>query len=268
MPRAECVGILTLLSCQRLSQGVGARRRVFARPAWPRCTLLWHDNERASRKPAPHFPPSLRHHVSPRAEQIVYLTHSRCQRLSQGAGARRRLFERHPFFFYRGGARSHGRAGIALGTTAKYPQCTTAQRPENYATHTERRRGQRTGHLDQKYLRRTTSGAAGNGLSRYHGSLHHKRPALTLFKSCLIRQQTEWHCRGLGFRCPVIVCAWSPSLLLVFVKKSTPTYVIFFSSGSKLYYYFLKTKPASRKPALPRRRASGTPRSSSTTRAT
>jgi hypothetical protein len=53
---------------------------------------------RASRKPAPPFPPSLRHHVSPRAGKVVNLTLSDCQRFSQGSGARRRLFERHYFF--------------------------------------------------------------------------------------------------------------------------------------------------------------------------
>jgi hypothetical protein len=39
--------------------------------------------------------------------------------------------------------RSHSRAGIGLGTTAKYPQCTTTQRHEHLATHNKRRRGQR-----------------------------------------------------------------------------------------------------------------------------
>jgi hypothetical protein len=52
------------------------------------CTLFWHDYQRASPKPVPPFLPSLRHHVSPRAEQIVNLTHLRCQRLSQGGRGR------------------------------------------------------------------------------------------------------------------------------------------------------------------------------------
>ena len=93
-PRAEHIANLTLSRCQRLSQGTGARRGLFARPVWPRHTLLWHNYQCASRKPVPPFPPSLRHHVSPRAEKIANLTPSRCQRLSQGAGAHRRLFAR------------------------------------------------------------------------------------------------------------------------------------------------------------------------------
>jgi hypothetical protein len=73
-PRAEQIVNLVLSRCQRLSQGARARRRLFARPAWPSRTLLWHDHQRASRKPVPPFRPSLRHHVSPRAEEIVSLT--------------------------------------------------------------------------------------------------------------------------------------------------------------------------------------------------
>jgi hypothetical protein len=106
--RAEQIVNLAPSRCERLSQGVGARRRLFARPAWPRRTLLWHDHQRALLKPASTFPLSLRHHVSPRAEQKVNLTlsttsaerpgsvcvFSRCQRLPQGLGARRRLFAR------------------------------------------------------------------------------------------------------------------------------------------------------------------------------
>jgi hypothetical protein len=106
-PQAKQIINLTLLRCQRLSQGAGARRRLFARPAWPRRALLWHDHRRASRKPVPSFPPSLRHHVSPGAGQIVNIMLSRCQRMSQGAGARRRLFE----WLNRGSVRSHGRRG-------------------------------------------------------------------------------------------------------------------------------------------------------------
>jgi hypothetical protein len=78
-----------------------------------------------------------------------------------------------------------GAAGIGLGTTIKYPRRTTAAaagsgwapRPTTCAapraaagcndqvpvTHSERRRGQRPGAM-AKYLRRTKSSAAGNGL--------------------------------------------------------------------------------------------------------
>ena len=51
-PRAEQIVNLTPSRCQRLSQRAGARRRLFARPVWPRRTLLWHDYQRASRKPS------------------------------------------------------------------------------------------------------------------------------------------------------------------------------------------------------------------------
>jgi hypothetical protein len=78
-PRAEQIVNLTLSRNQRLSQIVGARRRLFARPAWPRRKLLLHDHQRASRKPAPPFPLSPRHHVSPRAEKIVSPTHKRTE---------------------------------------------------------------------------------------------------------------------------------------------------------------------------------------------
>jgi hypothetical protein len=150
-PRAEQIVNLTLSRCQQLPQGVSARRRLFIRPAWlvesPWRTLLWHDHQRASRKPVPPFPSSLSHHASPRAEQIPNQTLSRCQRLSQGVGARRRLSNGIPF--YRGSVRSHSRAGVGLVTTVKYPQCITTQRQENHATHNERCREQRTGHLDE-----------------------------------------------------------------------------------------------------------------------
>ena len=58
-----------------------------------------------------------------------------------------------------------GAAGIGLDTTIKYPWCTTTQRPEHCATHNERRSGNGLG-TSIKYLRRTTNGAARNGLSR------------------------------------------------------------------------------------------------------
>jgi hypothetical protein len=46
-----------------------------------------------------------------------------------------------------------GAASIGIGTTIKYPRCTTTQRPEHHnqvsAAHNERRRKQRTGHFGQ-----------------------------------------------------------------------------------------------------------------------
>jgi hypothetical protein len=183
-PRAEKTLNLTLSRCQRLSQGAGERRRLFTRPAWPRRTLLWHDHQRASRKPVPPFPSSLRHHVSPRAGKIVHLTLSRCQRLSQDAGARRRLS--NGIFFSRGSACSHSRAGIGLGTTIKYPQSTTTKRPGNCSAYCEWYRGNGLG-TSIKYLRRTTSGVAGNGLRRYQGLLMCPFTTSALDSPCLLR---------------------------------------------------------------------------------
>jgi hypothetical protein len=136
-----------------VSQGVRARRRLLARPALPRRTLLWHDYQCASRKPAPPFPPSLRHHVSPRAEQIVNQTPSRCQRLPRDSGtiinahrvgpslpSRRapsfppslRLKETQarglPFLF------THEAGNIYSACVS--PECTISPRRENKAKHT------------------------------------------------------------------------------------------------------------------------------------
>jgi hypothetical protein len=118
--------------------------------------------------------------------KAVILRLLRCQKLSQRAEARRRLFLRHPF--YHGSVSSHNRAGINLSTAIKYPQCTTTQRPEHCATQ------QRTGHLDQV-------SAAQNDRRRGQRPkpmpgitwlpLHHKRPAFALFNGFLIRQQAD-----------------------------------------------------------------------------
>jgi hypothetical protein len=205
-PRAEKIDKLTLSRCQGLLQGFGARRRLFAELAWPRRTLLWHDYERASRKPVPLFPSSPRHHVSPRAEQIVNLVLSRSQRLSKGVDARRDFSKSIPYS--RGSVRSHSGAGIGLGTADKYLQCTTAKWPEHCATHNERRRGQRTGHLDlvsatHNERRRGQRPKPMPGIT--HVPLYLMRPAFALFSACLIRQQTEKHCPGLRFRCRLFV---------------------------------------------------------------
>jgi hypothetical protein len=73
-----------------------------------------------------------------------------------------------------------GAAGIGLGTTTKYPQCTTTQLPEPFATHNERRRGQRTGHTPVKY--------SGLLMCPFTTSTLHS-PCLVL--AVLLRQQTE-----------------------------------------------------------------------------
>jgi hypothetical protein len=70
-----------------------------------------------------------------------------------------------------------------------------------------------------KYLRRTASGAAGNGLSLYRGLL--MCPFTTsaphfFFCACLRRQQANYDCRGPGFRWPVCVCVWGPNFIAVF----------------------------------------------------
>jgi hypothetical protein len=91
-------------------------------------------------------------------------------------------------------ARSHSRAGIGLGTTIKYPQCTTAQRQENFSTHSERYREQRTGHLDKAsatHNERRRGQRPKPMLGITHVPLHHKRHAFALFNAGFIRQQAE-----------------------------------------------------------------------------
>jgi len=73
-----------------------------------------------------------------------------------------------------------------------------------------------------KYLRRTTSGAAGNGLFKpmpliTHVPLHHKRPASALFAACLVRQQADIYFRGLGFRYQVF-CVKLELFFLVLIQ--------------------------------------------------
>jgi hypothetical protein len=75
--------------------------------------------------------------------------------------------------------------------------------------HNERRRGQRTGHLDQVLA---THNERRRGLrpkpmpEMTHLPLHHKRPVFALFTACLIREQAD----------VPSVFAWNPSFLLVF----------------------------------------------------
>jgi hypothetical protein len=54
---------------------------------------------------------------------------------------------------------------------------------------------------------------------------------------------------GFGAQC---LCV-EPSFLLVFINKSTRTYIIFFFNCSKEYSYIYEHRPASRKPVPPRR---------------
>ena len=135
--------------------------------------------------------------------------------------------------------RSLSRAGISLGTTVEYPQSTTAQRPEHCATHNERCRDQRTQHLGQVFAthnERRRGQRPKPMLGIIHVPLHHKRPAFALSSACLVRQQAEKHCQGQGFRCPVFVCAWSPSFHLVFQKNN----------NTNIRYFFRRLKMISR----------------------
>jgi hypothetical protein len=91
--------------------------------------------------------------------------------------------------------RSHSQAGIGLGTTIKYPQRTTAQRPENNTTHNERCHLQQIGHLD-KVPATHDERRRGKRLKPMPGTinvlLHHMRLAFAfLKKACLIRLYTE-----------------------------------------------------------------------------
>jgi hypothetical protein len=100
------------------------------------------------------------------------------------------------------------------------------------ATHNERRRGQRP---------KSSPGIADVPLH------HNKRPAFASFSACLIRQQAEYHCQGLGFWCQVFVRGSRAFA----IKKSTRTYVIFFFGGSTNIPISKNKIPESLKPALP-----------------
>jgi hypothetical protein len=109
-------------------------------------------------------------------------------------------------FFNRGSARSYSRAGIGLGTTVKYPQCTTTQRPEHCATHNERCRGQRTGHLDQvstthNERRRGQRPKPMPGITNV--PLHHMCPAFAFLvrASFANKQNVTARCWGLSAQC-------------------------------------------------------------------
>jgi hypothetical protein len=88
-------------------------------------------------------------------------------------------------FFYRGSVRLYSRAGIGLGTTIKYPQCRTAQRPCIVRRTTSGVAGNGLG-TSIKYLRRTTSGAAGDGLGRCQGLLMCPFTTSALHSPCLV----------------------------------------------------------------------------------
>jgi hypothetical protein len=133
--------------------------------------------------------------------------------------------------------RSHSRAGIGLGmgTTIKCPQCTISQRPERCATHNERCRGKRTGHLDQVSATHNERrrGLRPNPRGIIHMHLHYTRPAFALFNACFIRQQAEYHYSGQGSRCPVFVRGARP-LSMCSLKSAINTLVKFFFGRLKI----------------------------------
>jgi hypothetical protein len=90
---------------------------------------------------------------------------------------------------FRGGVGSHNRAAIGLGATIKYPQRTTTQRPENFATRNERLRGKRTGRLDHVSATHNERWLLVNGLSRYQvsGMAHFPFTTSSLYLPCLVR---------------------------------------------------------------------------------
>jgi hypothetical protein len=137
------------------------------------------------------------HHVSPRAEQIVNLALSRCQRHSQGVEqivnlAPEKSRKLGVAAAYVTLARQSTRITLARPSLSAEPEAprepeaeqivylTLSQRPEHCATHNERRRGQPTGHLDQVSVthnerRRRQRPKPITGIA--HVPLHHKRPA-------------------------------------------------------------------------------------------
>jgi hypothetical protein len=139
--------------------------------------------------------------------------------------------------------RSLSRAGIGLGTTIENPQCTITQRPEHCTTHNERYCGQRTGNFGQ-VLRRTTGGAASNGLSRCQGLL--VCPFTTtsaLHSPCLVRisfankRNSTAKSWGFGAQCLCVV----PELSLCVHFENSHEHTLSFSSAAE-YSYILKQK--------------------------
>jgi hypothetical protein len=116
---------------------------------------------------------SCAHHVSPRYKQIVYLALSRCQRFSEGFGRRRRFFEwpawpRRTLFWH--GYQRALRACTAGRASAWAPRLSARNVQRRNCKSIVRRttsgaEGNGLG-TSFKYLRRISSGAAGNGLSR------------------------------------------------------------------------------------------------------
>jgi len=152
--------------------------------------------------------------------------------LSQGVGARRRLFKSIIFFkTLEACARSAGRASAwATRLSTRNPQRRNGQ--SNVRRTTSGGNGLGT---SIKYLRRTTSGAAGNGLSRYQGLLMCSFTTSALRSPCLVRasfankQSSTAEGWGLGGRC---LCV-EPELTPCVHKKIYTNIVIYFPGGSK-----------------------------------
>jgi hypothetical protein len=59
-----------------------------------------------------------------------------------------------------------------------------------------------------------------------HAPLYQIRPAFAFFTCASFANKQNCTAKGWAFGASVY--AWSPGFLLVFIKKSTPTYAIFF----------------------------------------
>jgi hypothetical protein len=126
-----------------------------------------------------------------------------------------------------------------------------------------------------KYLRRTTSGAAGNGLSRCQELFMCPFTACALRLPFLVRasftNKQNSTFKGWGFGASVY--AWNASSLLVFKKNlHQRTFFLSMAQNNMPIFFLKKTRITFARPSLPveppSERASCTPRSSGTTRAT
>jgi len=179
-----------------LSQGVGARRRLFT----IQVKLVLSPKQRA--KPADFS--HRRRSRGVRYSSTITNAHqpSHCQRLSQGTSARRSCFERHSFLPWK-------------RLLARHPQCTTTQRPEHCATHNELRRGQRTGHLEQVPATHNERrrGQRPKPMPRTNRvPLYHKLPAFALFSAVFfaIKHNSTFEGWGLDAMCLCVEPGLSP----------------------------------------------------------
>jgi len=128
------------------------------------------------------------------------------------------------------------------------------QRPKHHnqvpATHSEQDREQRPGHFGQvpatqNKPRRGQRPKPMPGIT--HAPLQYKRPVFALFSACLLCQQAEWHCRGVGVRSPMYVRGAQASSLVA-LTKSTQAYVLFASAAQNIIPISNQNRPSPRKP--------------------